>query len=241
MRREAKTKRHKLARRLEGAILDGGIRPGARLTELKLASEFGVSQASVREALQELESLGLVVKYPNRGSYVIDLQPMDFIHIYQVRNELEPLAWFLAAAQMKQQTLDMLQSCVEEMRDAARRCDYRAYSSLDYRFHSLIWESQANRHLEKSLKALCPPLFAHDLVYRYSHTSSGLDRALRQHERLLAVLQVGDPALVLRVVRRMMHRFLRQDLTEFGTHTLDSEKANQSGAKEPPPVKRSVS
>ena len=91
--------------------------------------------------MQELESFGLVVKFPNRGSYVIDLHPMDLIHIYQVRSELEPLAWFLAAAQMKQQTLDRLRSCVEEMRDAARKRDYRAYSSLDYRFHCLIWES----------------------------------------------------------------------------------------------------
>lgn len=227
MQKEPRTKRHEVARTLEGAILDGRIKPGARLTELKLASELGVSQASVREALQELESFGLVVKFPNRGSYVIDLHPMDLIHIYQVRSELEPLAWFLAAAQMKQQTLDRLRSCVEEMRDAARKRDYRAYSSLDYRFHCLIWESQDNRYLEKSLKALCPPLFAHDLVHLYSNSSSSLDRALRQHERLLAVLQMGDPSLVLRVARRMMRRFLGQDLTDFGPHQSESQTPDQ--------------
>lgn len=233
MRREPETKRHEVARTLEAAILDGRIKPSTRMTELKLAAELGVSQASVREALQELESLGLVVKYPNRGSYVINLQPMDLIHIYQVRGELEPLAWFLAAAQMNQQTLDVLRSCVEDMRNAVRNGDYRAYSSLDYRFHSTIWESQGNRYLEKSLKALCLPLFAHDLVHHCAYTSPGLDRALRQHERLLAVLQMGDPSLVLNVVRRMMRKFLRQDLTGVGVHQWDSKKANQSGEEEP--------
>jgi DNA-binding GntR family transcriptional regulator len=233
MRREPKTKKHEVARTLEGAILDGRIGLGTRLTELKLASELGVAQSSIREALQELESLGLVVKYPNRGSYVINLLPVDLIHIYQVRTELEPLAWFLAAAQMKQETMDELQSYMDGMRTAAQKRDYRTYSSLDYRFHCLIWESQNNPYLAKTLKALCPPLFAHELVHLYSSTNLGLNRAVRQHERLLAILHVGDPSLVLKVVRRMMRKFLRQDLTSVAADHLNPEEPKPFEAETP--------
>jgi DNA-binding GntR family transcriptional regulator len=165
---------------------------------------------------------------------------MDLIHIYQVRGELEPLAWFLAAAQMNQQTLDELRRLMEDMRDAARKGDYRTYSSLDYRFHCTIWESQGNRYLEKSLKALCPPIFAHDLVHHCSYSGSGLGRALRQHERLLAVLQMGDPSLVLNVVRRMMRKFLRQDLTELGIQQSESTAADDGAAEKSPLVKHSL-
>src|SRR5215471_14981927 len=92
MRRTSKTKRHEVARRLEEAILAGELRPGARLHEMKLASQLNVSQASVREALQELEGLGWVTKYPNRGSFVMNLTNQELIQIYQVRRQLEPLA-----------------------------------------------------------------------------------------------------------------------------------------------------
>ena len=140
---------------------------------------------------------------------------------------------------MKQETMEALQFYVNGMRNAAQKRDYRTYSSLDYQFHCLIWESQNNPYLAKSLKALCPPLFAHELVHLYSSTNLGLDRAVRQHERLLAILQLGDPCLVSKVVRRMMRKFLRQDLMGVATEHLNAEEANSFGA-EPSSVVQTV-
>ena len=51
-------------------ILDGTYEPGQRLVELRIAEEFGVSQAPVREALRELEILRLVESEPFRGARV---------------------------------------------------------------------------------------------------------------------------------------------------------------------------
>lgn len=210
-----KTKRLEVARLLETAILTGRLTPGTRLRELKLAAEFGVSQASIREALQHLESLGLVVKYPNRGSFVINLDADDVVRIYQVRRELEPLACALAATYMKQETLQKLGECIEQMQAAAESSDYHAYSNADLRFHRLIWESQPNRWLEKSLTAICLPLFANDLIRRYSTAYINFDRAAREHQRILAVLGTRDAELVRKVVSRMINRFMRHDLADY--------------------------
>src|ERR671928_1603067 len=56
-------------------ILDGHYSPGQRIVETRVAEEFGVSQAPVREALRELEILRLVVSEPFRGARVRDVTP----------------------------------------------------------------------------------------------------------------------------------------------------------------------
>ena len=56
--------------RILSRILSGEYAPGTRLKELSLAAECGVSQAPVREALRELEALGLVECERYRGTRV---------------------------------------------------------------------------------------------------------------------------------------------------------------------------
>ena len=56
--------------RLLEAILDGRYPPGSRIVETRAAREFGTSQAPVREALRDLEALGVVEISPFRGARV---------------------------------------------------------------------------------------------------------------------------------------------------------------------------
>src|SRR5579864_6911700 len=48
-------------------IVESQYRPGARLVETQIARELGVSQAPVREALRDLESVGVVETTAFRG------------------------------------------------------------------------------------------------------------------------------------------------------------------------------
>jgi GntR family transcriptional regulator len=60
-----------LAAQLEERILSGGWAAGTRLPgERDLATEFGVSRSTVREALEALERSGLVVRHQGRGTHV---------------------------------------------------------------------------------------------------------------------------------------------------------------------------
>ena len=226
------TKRHQVARLLEKAILTGRLRPGARLHEMKLASELNVSQASIREALQELEGLGFVIKYPNRGSFVMNLTNQDLLQIYQVRRQLEPLACALAAPQLGQDKLERLENCLREMQVTAKNRDYRAHVEADFKFHRLIWESQPNGCLERSLKAVCLPLWAGDLVRRRSTVAYDFDRAVRRHKLILSALRTGDARLAARVMQRILDRFLRQDLSDYYKLAQIVDKAD--GSKDSP-------
>ncbi|MGW0940906.1 GntR family transcriptional regulator, partial [Streptomyces sp. NPDC002666] len=62
-------KQHALGE-LRQAILRGEMAPAQRLVEDELAEQFGVTRASIRAALLELASEGLVERIRNRGSRV---------------------------------------------------------------------------------------------------------------------------------------------------------------------------
>jgi GntR family transcriptional regulator len=62
-----------LGRALESRISSGAIQRGARLpSEGDLSMEFGLSRATVRQAMQFLESRGAVKRIPNRGVFACE-------------------------------------------------------------------------------------------------------------------------------------------------------------------------
>ena len=67
----AMTLTEQIAEHLGGEIITGRLKPMARIQELKVAGELGVSRGSVREALLILESRHLVEIIPRRGAVVI--------------------------------------------------------------------------------------------------------------------------------------------------------------------------
>ena len=62
-----------IAERIGGGIVEETFRAGERLKEIALASTFGVSRATIREALRLLENRGLVSILPQRGAHVTQL------------------------------------------------------------------------------------------------------------------------------------------------------------------------
>src|SRR3954471_15547160 len=81
-------------------ILDGVYGPGARIVETRVAEEFGVSQAPVREALRALETPRLVAPQPCGGARVKELRQEEIAEIYPVRAALEEVAARAAAPRL---------------------------------------------------------------------------------------------------------------------------------------------
>jgi|GEM_PF-3006251 len=208
-------KSFEVARLLEKAVLAGQLKPGTRLQENRLSQELDVSQSSIREALQDLESIGLVIKKANRGSYVIQLSSRDIAHIFQVRRELEPLACQLLVSQITQQTIQVLNACMNEMKAAAQLQNYILFQEATLQFHREIWAAQPNRYLERFLQSLCLPLFAFDKIQRFSTAYANYARTIRQHELLLLALQLTDADRAVRLMRHLVDRWLREDLQDY--------------------------
>src|SRR5512133_3113761 len=115
-------------------ILNGEYAPGERIVETQVAQEFSVSQAPVREALRELEILGMVVSEPYRGARVREVTSRELAEIYPIRAAIEEVAAREAA-----KTLDgdvgALEGELDAMLAAADSGDIHQMLVHDVRFH----------------------------------------------------------------------------------------------------------
>jgi DNA-binding GntR family transcriptional regulator len=144
-----------VADRIRNAILAGTFKPGDRLNETHIASQFKVSRIPVREALQQLQAQGLVMNYPRRGMFVITLSEEDVQRINSLRILLEAEAIKLCRANLTATQERRLTSIVEEMENTTLHSYFDA-SLLDLKFHRNIWACSGNPYLEKNLDSLWP-------------------------------------------------------------------------------------
>src|SRR3954464_8717306 len=92
--------REQVKRLLLERILAHQYAPGDRLVETRIAQELGVSQAPVREALRELETLRFVESAPFKGAWVREVSDAELAEIYPIRAALEDVAARAAAERL---------------------------------------------------------------------------------------------------------------------------------------------
>ncbi|MDA3146624.1 GntR family transcriptional regulator [Leucobacter sp. UCMA 4100] len=146
---------------LRTAILNGEFAPQQRLVEVDLCEQFGASRATVRTALLNLSTEGLVERLPNRGARVRAISVEEAIEILEVRLLLESLcARKLAEIITPEQSLRLtsLRANIVEALDTNNLVEYSAlHQQLDafIREHCgqetaaqlLLWlQAQAARH-----------------------------------------------------------------------------------------------
>jgi DNA-binding GntR family transcriptional regulator len=179
-------------------IMSGELQPGERLVETRIALELGTSQAPVREALRDLELLGLVGSEPFRGSRVRVFDEEQMLEVYPVRAALEELAARLAAENLGGD-VSVLDAELEAMRDAVRRGDTNALVRHDIAFHRLIVEAAGNAVLTQSWKSL--GVEGRITVSLYSTYMDSGDAAER-HAPLLEAIRAQNAAAAGREARK---------------------------------------
>lgn len=135
------------AEALKEEILTGGIKPGERLTEVDLAEKFGVSRGTVRIALHQLGSEGLVFLVPYTGWSVVDWTPEDLWEVYTLRGGLEAMAAKLATERHDATGAAKLQKVANELFDSASKADVAEIKRRDFAFHRCIIELSGNKRL----------------------------------------------------------------------------------------------
>ena len=142
--------------RLLQAILDGRYPPGARIVETRVARELGTSQAPVREALRDLEALGVVETAAFRGARVRRPSTAELLEAFVIRAELESLAATLAMPRFTDADIDELDGYVAEMQRAAAAGDTHAEATADAAFHGRVVEMAGNSTLLRVWRTLEP-------------------------------------------------------------------------------------
>jgi DNA-binding GntR family transcriptional regulator len=218
MRRGAEISRSVLSDKVKDhllqAILAGQYPPGARIVETRVASELGTSQAPVREALRDLEALGVVETTAFRGARVRRPSAAELLEAFAVRAELESLAARLAVARVTDDDLAELDGLIVEMRRAAEFGDGHAEAIADAAFHGLIVELSGNSTLRRVWRTLEP--FSRTYI---TIGAPGADRRqiAEHHAPVLAALRARDPE----VVTAVLHDHFEQAAAGLARHWPD--------------------
>ena len=173
---------------MEG-IVEGRYPAGSRLIETQIARELDVSQAPVREALRDLESVGVVESSAFRGVRVRKPTRQELIEAFPVRAALESLAAADAAPRITQAQLDELAGLIELMEKAAEEGNEHEQSQANARFHALIVQAAGNATLHRQWGLLEP--FARTYL---TSARSGVDLLVlaRRHLKILEPLRARD-------------------------------------------------
>lgn len=143
--------REEIRNAIREAIFSRELKPGDRIIETYWAKELGVSQGPVREAIRDLEAMGLVETVPFKGSRVRSLTEKDIRDNYSVRICLESKSIRDAIQNLDDDALEALgsnlQSILEEMDESVGQGDLRAFTEQDAAFHRAIINATENQVL----------------------------------------------------------------------------------------------
>ncbi|MGH9402355.1 MAG: GntR family transcriptional regulator [Terriglobia bacterium] len=227
-----KTLRNHLGEHLLDAIINREIRPGDRIVEGKLARDLGVAKTTLREALNDLEHRGLIIKSSNGSTYVTKLTVNDVDNIYNVRLLLEPEAAALAHQRLTPRDYAHLAHLLDKMKAAGERKDYLDASKNDMVFHQVIWELSGNMVLARALNAVSVPLFAFSglhLMRLFSTRDSDFAGICDGHQTLLTKLKEGSADEVRKIFVEKLQQFKAQNFE--GAQLLEADphqhKSNQ--------------
>jgi DNA-binding GntR family transcriptional regulator len=215
---ERRVLREEIRDHLMRDILEGRLTPGERIIETRVAQQFGVSQAPVREALRDLEMFGFIVTSPFRGAVVREMSPEDLVQVYPIRAVLEGLAARDAAMRLDERGLAGLEKLIETMRKAAARGDHRAQIDADFRFHLAIVEGSGNWLLKQFWERM---RLANTTLLTVARSRHSMMEIADRHVPVLAALRARDPDAAERAMRQHIEEpghWLRASLEDEQTH-----------------------
>ena len=203
-----------LAHELQVEIVTGRIPLGTRLRQEDLAARYGVSRTPIREALRQLQAIGLVEQLGHRGALVRSFSPDECRNIFLVRAELEGLAAERAAGALTTYDNADLETAQALLRAGGELLAARPAADDETGLIALQQCSQANELYHNVILAAanCPPLrdTVQSLMNRVPrslawHTFSAdpgiVPRSAADHVRITEALNAPEP----RRARRLLH------------------------------------
>ena len=186
--------------RLRLAILAGDVAPGQRLVEEELAAMLGVTRASLRAALFDLTSEGLVERIPNRGARVRVITLDEAVAITECRMTLEGLCAAKAAERVTARDAARLRQLGEEMERSVADGEPLKYSALNHELHRLVREISGQAVAAGLLERLNGQLVRHQ--FQLSLRPGRPQASLPEHLAIIAAVAGRRPAEAEAAIRR---------------------------------------
>lgn len=201
-------------------IADKTWKPGDKITpELHLVEELGVSRMSVREAIEKMVALNILVKRRGGGTYVNEMSPTDYmddllpllmvgninyVQVLEFRSAIDVLASRLFVERADKESYADLKRCYDAM--VENRDNNERFMELDMEFHKIICKGTENPLLEKVIDMIFNIM--NNQVRDEYHKLTPEER-IEEHRRILEAILEGDAELAQIYMRRHLERTIR--------------------------------
>jgi DNA-binding GntR family transcriptional regulator len=224
-----KTKQEFVYQALRGAILRCELAPGQRLPTQEIAHRLGVSLIPVREALQLLQSEGLVENRPHVGAAVSEISGSSLAEVFTLLEGLETGAARVAARRMTSGEMDALEALLAEIDAAVEGGEYELWGEMNTRFHLSIARGAGMPELLEMTERVFD-LWSR--VQRYYFKEVLIPRVLQaqqEHHDILRVMRGGNEAELEQVIKLHNRNALEAYTKHLSSGSLRNQKESMMG------------
>jgi DNA-binding GntR family transcriptional regulator len=205
---------------LRRRILSGELVQGQPISQEHLAAELGVSTTPLREALRRLDAEGLVTLDAHRDAKVSSLNADEARSLFEVREQLDPLATMLAAARRTAADMAAIKAALHDLEPLrSARSDVQALL-VHREFHRSVYTASHNPLLMSLLEGLWDKADRYRLVGLTSKADSDEDseRVREEHVAIADAVIAGDG----KAAERLMKKHVRGSLGRRAIGALDT-------------------
>ncbi|WP_296081520.1 FadR/GntR family transcriptional regulator [uncultured Agrobacterium sp.] len=199
-----------VAREIQSLIQKGVLKPGEKIqSQRELSEQFGVSRASLREALLTLETLGMVKTEAGRGTFVTSpaertagpaanmapwrySQSYSAFDVFQTRALLEGEIAKLAAGRLTQRQLDEMEQATETMERSWEKQDVISNVEADLQFHSTIVSGCSNAMMQALYQTVRELITETQRQPIPITDPARMRNSIAEHRRVIEALRLND-------------------------------------------------
>ncbi|TAK49853.1 MAG: GntR family transcriptional regulator [Xanthobacteraceae bacterium] len=206
---------------LRALVLQGGVEPGKRLSEIALSERLNVSRTPLRAALQRLEQEHLVELIPSGGYAVRRFTHQEAVDSIELRGTLEGVAARFAAergvvpARLKA-AWSIVHALDETLDSNPDSFDFSRYEQLNEDFHETLADLSGSDVIRREIARVTSLPFASPSAFTNTHVNvpgflKTLTIAQSQHRAIISAIEMREGARAEALAREHA-RLARQTL-----------------------------
>lgn len=177
-------------------IMDGKLHMGEKLNTEELANQLGVSRMPIREALSNLEKMGLAESVPYVGTRLIKLTKDDVKQIYIARQALEPVAASYACKYVTKEHIELLHKINCQYKVTVCQDDVSAKDvyKLNRNYHFTIYSISGLNRICSMIESLWDSVSFFKLIYgqKFINNNESREKMMKEHDSYLEALKERD-------------------------------------------------
>jgi DNA-binding GntR family transcriptional regulator len=176
---------------LRTSILAGHIEPGTSITEKQIREALQVSSSPIREALNQLEAEGLLIRSPHVGTKVAELFAGNVRELYSIQSLLESAAVQMCGDKLTKADLDEAGKLNDQIKEMLSTPGHDAHTVrlLNYQFHMIVCGKNVHPWLGRLISAVWVRLPKKKTIWLIPAEARA---AVRYHRKIVDALRRGD-------------------------------------------------